>query len=99
MSLFDFSYEGAARPHFNWWYNWATYIRLWPIIEVALHTRNQTLKYPDLFETSLHTNATRAVFDKTFYAMANFLIQIIHECGKSNNPLTAYYSCPKQLLN
>jgi transposase len=35
MSLFDFVYEGAARNHFKWWYNWATHSRLQPIIEVA----------------------------------------------------------------
>jgi transposase len=35
MSLFDYTYEGAARRHFNWWYNWATHSRLQPVIEVA----------------------------------------------------------------
>jgi transposase len=39
MFLFDYVYEGAARRHFKWWYNWATHCRLQPIIRVA-----QTLK-------------------------------------------------------
>jgi transposase len=35
MSLFGYVYEGAAKRHFNWWYNWATHSRLQPVIEVA----------------------------------------------------------------
>jgi transposase len=35
MYLFDFTYEGPARKHFQWWYNWATHSRLQPVIKVA----------------------------------------------------------------
>ena len=33
--LSDFTYERAARKHFNWWYRWATHSRLKPIIDKA----------------------------------------------------------------
>ena len=33
--LWDYSYAGAARRHFVWWYRWATHSRLKPMIEKA----------------------------------------------------------------
>ena len=35
MKLWTFTYERAARKHFNWWYRWATRSRLKPMIDKA----------------------------------------------------------------
>ncbi len=35
MSLYHYVYEGPARKHFKWWYNWAVRSRLAPMKEVA----------------------------------------------------------------
>lgn len=35
MKLWEYSYVGAARNHFRWWYRWATHSRLEPMIEKA----------------------------------------------------------------
>ncbi len=35
MVLWDYHYEGPARKHFHWWYQWATHSRLKPMIEKA----------------------------------------------------------------
>jgi transposase len=35
MGLFNYVYEGPARKHFRWWYNWAVRSRLQPMKEVA----------------------------------------------------------------
>jgi transposase len=35
MVLWDYHYEGPARKHFRWWYQWATHSRLKPIIDKA----------------------------------------------------------------
>jgi transposase len=35
MALWDYTYEGAARNHFKWWYRWATHSRLKPVFEKA----------------------------------------------------------------
>jgi transposase len=35
MSLYNYTYEGPARKHFQWWHRWAVRSRLRPMIEVA----------------------------------------------------------------
>jgi transposase len=35
MSLYNYTYEGPARKHFQWWYKWAVRSRLAPMKEVA----------------------------------------------------------------
>lgn len=35
MSLYDYTYEGPARKHFQWWHGWAVRSRLAPMIAVA----------------------------------------------------------------
>ncbi|NQU24250.1 MAG: transposase [Candidatus Nealsonbacteria bacterium] len=35
MTLWDYSYRGAAENHFRWWYRWATHSRLKPMIDKA----------------------------------------------------------------
>jgi transposase len=35
MELFDYSYEGAARRYFRWWYGWAARSQLKPMKKVA----------------------------------------------------------------
>jgi transposase len=35
MSLYNYTYEGPARKHFQWWHRWAVRSRLRPTIEVA----------------------------------------------------------------
>lgn len=35
MALYSYHYEGPARKHFRWWYNWAVRSRLEPMKEVA----------------------------------------------------------------
>jgi len=35
MTLFDYTYPGAARRHFQWWYGWAMRSRLKPIKKIA----------------------------------------------------------------
>jgi transposase len=35
MALFNYVYQGPARKHFRWWYNWAVRSRLQPMKEVA----------------------------------------------------------------
>jgi len=45
MALFNYVYEGPARKHFRWWYNWAVRSRLQPMKEVAgmLHRRFENI--------------------------------------------------------
>ena len=35
MSLYNYTYEGPARKHFQWWHRWAVRSRLAPMVEVA----------------------------------------------------------------
>ena len=57
MKLWDFSYEQAARKHFNWWYRWATHSRLKPMIDKAkmlvTHLPN-ILTYPEAWYHQCH---------------------------------------------
>ena len=35
MVLGEYTYEGSARKHFNWWYRWATHSQLPPMVDKA----------------------------------------------------------------
>jgi transposase len=35
MSLYNYTYEGSARKHFQWWHGWAVRSRLRPMVAVA----------------------------------------------------------------
>jgi transposase len=35
MSLYNYTYEGAARKYFQWWHSWAVRSRLRPMVEAA----------------------------------------------------------------
>jgi transposase len=93
MYLFDFTYEGPARKHFNWWYNWATHSRLQPVIKVArtLKTRLDNiltyLKHRITNATSESLNAKIQWVKYTargFRNKQNFKTAIYFHCGGLN---------------
>lgn len=90
MSLFDYVYEGAARQHFNWWYNWATHSRLQPVIAVAKMLKDKLaniltyLKHRITNATSESLNAKIQWVKYTargFRNKANFITAIYFHCG------------------
>jgi len=93
MTLFDFAYEGSARKHFNWWYNWATHSRLQPIIAVA---RTMKARIENILTYLKHriTNATSESINakiqwvkytaRGFRNKQNFKTAIYFHCGGLN---------------
>lgn len=93
MSLFDFVYEGWARKHFQWWYNWATHSRLQPIVEAA---RTLKARLPNILTYLKHriTNATSESLNakiqwvkytaRGFRNKQNFKTAIYFHCGGLN---------------
>jgi transposase len=93
MSLFDFVYEGAARNHFKWWYNWATHSRLQPVIKVARTLKGRLaniltyLKHRITNATSESINAKIQWVKYTargFRNKHNFVAAIYFHCGGLN---------------
>ena len=90
MALFTYSYAGAARRHFRWWYNWATHSRLQPMIEVARMLKS---KLPNILTYLKHriTNATSESMNakiqwvkytaRGFRNKTNFKTAIYFHCG------------------
>jgi len=90
MTLFDYVYEGAAKTHFRWWYNWATHSRLKPIIDVA---RMLKRRLPNILTYLTHrvTNATSESINakiqwvkytaRGFRNKKNFRTAIYFHCG------------------
>ena len=90
MTLFDYTYEGAAPRHFRWWYNWATHSRLKPVIDVA---RMLKRRLPNILTYLTHriTNATSESINakiqwvkysaRGFRNKRNFQTAIYFHCG------------------
>lgn len=90
MSIFTYSYEGAARRYFRWWFNWATHSRLQPMISVAKMLKS---KLPNILTYLKHriTNATSESLNskiqwvkytaRGFRNKTNFKTAIYFHCG------------------
>jgi transposase len=91
MSLFSYRYEGAAKRHFKWWYNWAAHCRLDPVIRVAKMLKSRLtniltyLKHPITNAMSESLNAKIQWVKYTargFRNKVNFKTAIYFHCGK-----------------
>jgi len=90
MALFDYLYEGAARRHFRWWYQWATHSKLRPVIEVAKMLKERIENVLTYLKHRI-TNATSESLNskiqwvkytaRGFRNKANFKTAIYFHCG------------------
>jgi len=97
MSLYAYIYEGPARKHFQWWYDWAVRSRLAPIKQVAGMLKRRLdniltyLKHPITNATSESLNAKIQWVKYTargFRNKQNFINAIYFHCGGLDlNPL------------
>jgi transposase len=90
MALFSYVYEGPARKHFRWWYNWAVRSRLQPMIEVA---RTLKRRFENIITYLRHrvTNAASESINakiqwvrytaRGFRNLRNFIHAIYFHCG------------------
>ncbi len=90
MSLFSYTYEGAAKRHFKWWFNWAAHSRLQPMIAVAKMLKSKLkniltyLKHPitNAGSESLNSKIQWVKYTaKGFRNKANFKTAIYFHCG------------------
>jgi transposase len=90
MLLWDYTYEGPAQKHFEWWYRWATHSRLKPMIAKA---RMLKARLPNILTYLKHgiTNATSESLNskiqwvkytaRGFRNFQNFTTAIYFHCG------------------
>lgn len=90
MGLYNYRYEGPARKHFRWWYNWAVRSRLEPMIDVA---RMLKRRFENVITYLQHriTNATSESLNakiqwvkytaRGFRNKQNFIDAIYFHCG------------------
>jgi transposase len=90
MSLYSYVYEGPARKHFQWWYNWAVRSRLTPMKDVA---RMLKRRFDNIITYLKHriTNATSESINskiqwvkytaRGFRNKQNFINAIYFHCG------------------
>jgi transposase len=93
MALFSYVYEGPAKKHFRWWYNWAVRSRLQPMIEVA---RTLKRRFENVITYLRHrvTNAASESINakiqwvrytaRRFRNLRNFIHAIYFHCGGLN---------------
>jgi transposase len=90
MNLYNYVYEGPARKHFEWWYNWAVRSRLAPIKQVAGMLKRRFdniityLKHPITNATSESLNAKIQWVKYTargFRNKQNFINAVYFHCG------------------
>jgi transposase len=93
MVLWDYHYEGSARKHFRWWYNWATHSRLQPMIDKARMLQGRLenlltyLKHPitNAISESLNSKIQWVKYTaRGFRNFANFATAIYFHCGGLN---------------
>jgi transposase len=93
MGLFDYVYEGAARNHFKWWYNWATHSRLKPIIDVARMLKSRLANILTYLKHRITNAASESLNAKIqwvkftargFRNKQNFKTAIYFHCGGLN---------------
>jgi transposase len=93
MALFHYRYEGPARKHFQWWYNWAARSRLQPMVKVAGTLKRRLaniltyLKHRITNATSESLNAKIQWVKYTargFRNKQNFIHAIYFHCGGLN---------------
>jgi transposase len=93
MDLFDYVYEGAARNHFKWWYNWATHSRLKPIIDVARMLKSRLANILTYLKHRITNAASESLNAKIqwvkftargFRNKQNFKTAIYFHCGGLN---------------
>ena len=90
MKLWDFTYERAARKHFDWWYRWATHSRLKPMIEKAKMFANHLANILTYLKHGITNAASESINSKIqwvkytargFRNFENFKNAIYFHCG------------------
>lgn len=90
MELFDYTYEGAAKQHFKWWYNWATHSRRQPVIDTAKMLKGRLVNVLTYLKHRITNAASESINSKIqwvkftargFRNKANFTTAIYFHCG------------------